>query len=109
MPHGFTITLPMPELIRKASAFSFQNKMGPPMKGFGFGSVVPMDEQSTTRISLIGENPEATSAFTWFSTPINSIAFCSSSSEPPGAPTAMATVSTPAKAGVRVAGTVTSP
>ena len=90
-----------------ASAFNFQKSTEPPMNGSGFGSVVIIDEQRTTRGSA--DDVPFMSAATWFSTPMNSTAFSTVLLTPPPTPTAIATVSTPWKAGASVAGAVTSP
>jgi hypothetical protein len=72
--------------------------------------VVPIEEQSTTRSSAAeAAPPPAARARTWFCTPVNSIACCSSGDELGPAPTAIATLLTPSMAAVSVLSCVTFP
>mmetsp|Transcript_16066 Transcript_16066/g.50774 ORF Transcript_16066/g.50774 Transcript_16066/m.50774 type:complete len:297 (+) Transcript_16066:16-906(+) len=108
-PHGLTMVEPSPEPIRKASAFSFQKRTEPPLKGAGLGSVVPIDEQRTTRSEGSARAFCCASAATWCSTPSNSTARISFCEAPPPTAAAIATVSMPVDAAARVSGLVTSP
>mmetsp|Transcript_10758 Transcript_10758/g.32056 ORF Transcript_10758/g.32056 Transcript_10758/m.32056 type:complete len:222 (+) Transcript_10758:64-729(+) len=82
-PHGLTMVEPTPEPSRKASAFSFQKRTEPPLKGAGLGSVVPIDEQRTTRSEGSARAFCCASAATWCSTPSNSTARISFCEAPP--------------------------